>query len=195
MKTKFLMLIAVIAVISVIVFSVPGQDTVDADKLGKQLAAKYPGSTIGVHSSEENITEQQEIDRSQLVIEGKILSADSYWKIVNPESNPRIFTDYRVQVLDVIKGSSDKVITVTMQGGIKDGITETPQSHLLEKGDTVIMVLGKDIFSIFGDKYTPISVSKSVYLIDESGNAENKLGERTNTKDIVKSRIANLVNP
>ena len=82
-----------------------------------------------------------------------------------------------------------------MQGGIKDGITETPQSHLLEKGDTVIMVLGKDIFSIFGDKYTPISVSKSVYLIDENGKAENKLGERTNTKDIVKSRIANLVNP
>jgi len=42
-------------------------------------------------------------------------------------------------------------------------------SPTLEKGDRVIMILGQYVKSIFENKYTPVSIPKSIYVVDENG--------------------------
>jgi len=189
MNKKILLPLLVLAVIPVIGF---GLIPDDADRLGKEFAANYPGATIGVHSLEEEISEQEEVDRASLIIEGTIIETDTYWKIVRSDSPPRIFTDFTVKVDEVIKGESKKIVKVTMSGGEKDGVTTYTEGSKIKNGDKVIMILGQDISSVFGDSYTPISISKSTYVIDDDEKANNKINDRSDNKDKVKERILKL---
>ena len=191
MNKKSLMPLLALAIIPALVF---GLNQPDADAIGKQFALDNPGVTMGVHTLEADISEEEEVSRASLIIEGEILNARSYWKIIREDTMPRIFTDYTIKVDDVIKGEYQKVINVTMNGGTKDGITSQNEGMELAKGDKIIMILGKDTNSIFGDSYSPVSVTKSTYLVDENGKAENMKADRTDTKDKVKQRIANLAN-
>jgi len=190
MNKKLLLPFLALAVIPVLVF---GVSQPSADEFGKQFAKEYQGMTIGVHTLEEAITEQEEINRASLVVEGTILNAKPYWVKINDHSYPEIFTDYTVQVDDVIKGAHKKVITVTIGGGELDGVKTATDSHELAKGDRVIMILGQDITTIFRDSYVPISISKSTYVIGDDDIAENKESDRTDKKDKVKERLTKLV--
>ena len=189
MNKKLLLPFLALAVIPVLVF---GVSQPSADEFGKQFAKEHQG-TIGVHTLEEAITEQEEINRASLVVEGNILNAKPYWVKINDHSYPRIFTDYTVQVDDVIKGAHKKVITVTIAGGELDGVKLATDSYELAKGDRVIMILGQDITTIFRDSYVPISISKSTYVIGDDDIAENKKSDRTDKKDKVKERLTKLV--
>jgi hypothetical protein len=190
MNKKLLLPFLALAVIPVLVF---GVSQPSADEFGKQFAKEYQGMTIGVTTLEEAITEQEEINRASLVVEGTILNAKPYWVKINDHSYPEIFTDYTVQVDDVIKGAHKKVITVTIGGGELDGVKTATDSHELAKGDRVIMILGQDITTIFRDSYVPISISKSTYVIGDDDIAENKQSDRTDKKDKVKERLTKLV--
>lgn len=190
MNKKLLLSILTLAVIPALVF---GLSQPDADAIGKQFAADNPGITIGVSTTEEAITEEEEINRASLIVEGKVLNAKSKWVIIHDNQPPRIFTDYKIQVDEVIKGQYKKVIKVTLSGGTIDGVTSKTSSPMLEKGDRVIMILGQDLGSIFDDSYTPVSISKSTYVIDENDNAENRQNDRSDNKDKVKERISNLI--
>ncbi len=189
MNKKIILPFLALAIIPVLVF---GFSQPSADELGKQFAKDHQGMTIGVHTLEEDITEQEEINRSSLVVEGEILNTKAYWINVNDQKYPRIFTDYTVQVDEVIKGDYKKIIKVTIGGGELDGVKTSTVAPELAKGDKVIMILGKDISSPFGDNYVPISISKSTYVIDEDGIAENKKSDRSDNKDKVKERLAKL---
>ena len=189
MNRKLLLPLLALAIIPALVF---GLNQPDADAIGKQFAKDNPGVRIGVHTLEEDISEQEEVNRSSLIVEGKILKANAYWKIIHEGQPPRIFTDYIVQVDEVIKGQHKKTIKVTMSGGALDGITSMTASPELKKGDRVIMLLGQDLESSFMDSYTPVSISKSTYVVDENGNGKNKMSERNDQVDKIKSRIANL---
>ena len=57
------------------------------------------------------------------------------------------------------------------------------------------MVLGQDLESAFKGSYVPISISKSIYTVNEDGKAENQYSQRTGDKDAVKSRLAELASP
>ncbi len=181
-----------LALVIVPVIILAMQDGGRADEIGKQFAAEYPGATIMIHTSEAAFTEQQEVVRAQLIIEGTILGVKPYWKVVGDDTIPRIHTEYAVRVDDVIKGDNNlltKTISVELSGGSLDGITAKTESIELTTGETVIMLLGKDTNSIFGDAYSPLSVSKSVYKI-ENGYATNKADDRSGSKDEIKKRIS-----
>ena len=168
---------------------------VDDDALGKQFAEKYPGATIGVHISEEDASEQEEVNRASLIIEGTILDKKPYWKVDDLKEYPRIFTDYTVGVDDTIKGPSKKTAKVTLVGGDLDTIKTATAAPELEKGDKVIMLLVQEFDTVFGDSYIPLSVSRSIYVIDENNTAQNYEFDRTGNKEDVKSRLAKLVGP
>ncbi len=189
MNRRILLYLLAIAVIPVVGL---GMIPDDADRIGKQFAADYPGVTIGVHSLEEDISEKEEINRASLIVEGTVLEAKPFWKIVHENSNPRIFTDYTIQVDDVIKGQDKRTVKVTMSGGSLDGIKSQTAAPELAEGDRVIMILGQDLASVFGDSYTPVSISKSTYVIDENDRAKNHMDDRTDDLEKVKSRIAKL---
>lgn len=179
-----------LAVLPVLMLGAQGGD--HADRIGKQFAAKNPGVTIETHTLEEHLTERQEIDRAQLIIEGTVLEAMPYWKIIDDDSFPRIYTEYAVKVIDVIKGDTGlngKTVKVVMAGGKLDGITATTEAVELTEGANTILLLAKEPHTVYGEAYFPISVSKSIYKI-ENDQAINKIDDRSNNKDEVKKRIS-----
>ena len=164
----------------------------DADRIGKQFAADNPGATIGIHTLEAASTESQDVGKAQLIIEGTVTEVRPYWKVIRDDIMPRIFTEFTVRVDDVIKGDlglSGKTVSVAMSGGSLDGITMETEAAKMTKGTQAILMLGKDTESVFGDAYSPISVSKSIYIIKD-GYAENKVDDRSGDKDEVKKRIS-----
>ena len=189
MNKKYLLSLLTLAIIPVFVLGLNGPD---ADTMGKQFAKNNPGVTIGVHSLEEDITEQEEINRATLIIEGTVLNTKPYWKIINDPDFPRIFTDYTIKVSEVIKGDPKKIVKVTLMGGNLDGVSTQTTAPEIVKGDRVIMILGQDLDSLFKGSYVPVSISKSTYIIDEKGNAKNINSDRTGDKGKVKDRLIEL---
>ena len=80
MNKKLLLPLLALGIIPVLALVMMEPD-VDDDALGKQFAEKYPGATIGVHISEEDASEQEEVNRASLIIEGTILDKKPYWKV------------------------------------------------------------------------------------------------------------------
>ena len=186
MNKKLLSPLFALAILPVLIIGISD----DADKIGKQFAAENPGVTIGIHTFEEALTEKQEIDRAELIVEGTIIEARPYWKIIRDDSKPTIYTEFTVKVNDVIKGDANKdILKVVLPGGVLDGITAKTESVEITLDSKVILLLGKDIDSIFGDAYSPISISRSIYIVEDS-QAVNKLDDRSGDKDKVKQRIS-----
>ena len=192
MNKKLLLPLLGLAIIPVIVFGIAEPD---ADTIGKQFAKEHAGGVIGVHTSEEDITEQEEVKRATLIIEGTIIDEKPYWKITSDKQHPRIYTDYIIEVENVIKGENKKQVKVTVVGGTLDDVKTESGAPEIATGDKVIMVLGQDLESAFKDSYLPISISKSIYTVNEDGKAENQYSQRSGDKDVVKSRLAELVSP
>lgn len=192
MSKKFLLPLLALVLIPVVLLDV---EKPDADALGKNIAKKWPNSTMGIHVTEEAITEAEEVQRASLVIEGTVLNAQPYWQTTNDPDYPEIFTDYTISVDNAIKGTSKQTITVTLLGGFLDGITAKSPSPILAEGDRVIMVLGQDLRSLFHESYTPVSISKSIYLIDKNDYANNEnYPDRSGDREHVQSRLAKLAN-
>ena len=191
-KKIILSLVAIAAIIPVLgIGMIP--DNVDADKLGKEFAANNPGATIITSSIEEQISEQEEINRAQLIIEGIILEEKPFWKIDQGDKQPYILTEYLVKVNDVIKGnvSVDQTVNVLMRGGTLDGVTSYNESLDIEAGDNVIMLLGQDLNSVWEGHYFPISVTKSTYTIDDD-LAKNYLESKNMDKTLLKEKLERL---
>ena len=193
MNKKIILTLVAIAVIIPVLGIEMMPDNVDADKIGKEFAANYPGATIMTSSLEERISEQEEVNRAQLIIEGVILEEKTFWKLDQGDKHPYILTEYVVKVNDVIKGdmSVDQTVNVLMRGGTLDGVTSYNKSLDIEAGDNVIMILGKDITSIWGEYYFPISVTKSTYAIDDD-LAKNYLESRNMDKTLLKDKLERL---
>ena len=193
MNKKIILSLVAIAVIIPVLGITMLPDNDDADKIGKEFAANHPGVTIRTSSSEEQISEQEEVNRAQLIIEGIILEEKPFWKIDQGDKLPYILTEYVVKVNDVIKGNVqvDDTISVLMRGGTLDGITVKTHAMTIQLGDNVIMLLGKDIYSIWGESYHPISVSKSTYLLEDE-TAKNKLESRIMDKTDLKEKLTRL---
>ena len=193
MNKKIILSLVAIAVIIPVLGITMLPDNDDADKIGKEFAANNPGVTIRTSSSEGQISEQEEVNRAQLIIEGIILEEKPFWKIDQGDKLPYILTEYVVKVNDVIKGNVqvDDTISVLMSGGMLDGVTSKTTAMPIQLGDNVIMLLGKDIYSIWGESYHPISVSKSTYLLEDE-TAKNKLESRIMDKTDLKEKLTRL---
>lgn len=188
-KKLFLPVLAIAALIPMMAF---GMYSEDANQIGKEFAANKQGLTILISTSEAEISEKEEVDRAELIVEGKIINVKSHWKVIHEDTDPQIFTDFEILVSDVIKGEKVKVVKVTMVGGFLDEVTvKNHDAPHLEKGDQVIMLLGKDTSSIFGESYHPISVSKSTYVIEDD-IAQNKHDDRSDNKNKVKEKLTKL---
>lgn len=165
----------------------------DADSIGKEFAANNPGAIIGVHTLEANISEREEIQKSEIIIEGTVVDIKPFWKVIRDDINPRIYTEYIVKVNDVIKGDvqAEQTVSVVMAGGYLDGVTTKTESPDIESGDDVIMILGKDISSVWGNSYHPVSVVKSTYILEDN-EAKNKMASRTMDKTELKEKLIRL---
>ena len=189
-KKIILSLVAIAVIIPVLGI---GMIPDNADKLGKEFAANNPGATIITSSLEEKISEQEEVNRAQLIIEGIILEEKPFWKMDEGDKYPYILTEYVVKVNDVIKGniSVDQTVNVLMRGGTLDGVTSYNESLDIESGDNVIMLLGQDVNSIWGGYYFPISVTKSTYAVDDD-LAKNYLESKNMDKTLLKEKLERL---
>ncbi len=189
-KKIILSIIIVVATLPVFATSIL---TPDADKIGKEFATNNPGVTIVTSTLEEKISEQEEVNRAQLIIEGVILEEKAFWKVDKDDEQPYILTEYVIKVNDVIKGnvSVDQTVNVIMRGGTLDGVTSYNESLDIESGDNVIMLLGIDINSIWGGYYFPISVTKSTYAIDDD-LAKNYLESKNMDKILLKEKLERL---
>lgn len=165
----------------------------DADALGKEFAARHPGATVVTHVTEEALSEQDEIGRAEAVIEGTVVDARPFWRVLGDPEYPRIFTEYAVRVDGAIKGGvgAGQTISVMLPGGALDGVTARSDAPILEAGDRVIMLLGRDPASIWGGSYHPVSVTKSTYVI-EGGIAKNALESRTMARADLVERLARM---
>ena len=192
MNKKLLLFLLGLVIIPAVVFGIAEPD---ADAIGKQFAKEHTGGVIGVHTLEEDITEQEEVRRAVLIIGGTVIDEEPYWKITSDKNHPRIFTDYTIKVDNVIKGGDKKQVKVTVAGGTLDGVKTKAGAPEITAGDEVIMVLGQSLESAFKGSYVPISISKSIYTVNEDGKAENQYSQRTGDEDVVKSRLAELASP
>lgn len=187
---KVLLLFFVLAVmVSVLMLSTPEDNANRADVLGKQFAAENSGAVIHTSTSEMAITEKEEVDRAELIVTGTVLAADPYWDIYEDDEFPTIMTKYAVQVDQVIKGDPPAMtISVVVFGGNLDGITHITPSTELTKNDKVLLLLGKDTSSVFGNDYALVSASKSIYVIIDD-QATNDYSERSGPLDVLIKRI------
>ncbi len=189
MNKKILLPLLAIAILPVLAFGLVEDD---ADKIGKQFAAAHPGLMMTTHTAEVDITEAEEVKRAELIIEGTIEKVTPFWKVIRDDADPKIYSEFTVKVNEVIKGKvNGKMIKVVMSGGQLDGITSITEGSKMEKDNKVILLLAKDPDSVFGDNYSTISVSKSIYLVDDEF-AKNKHDDRSDNKNKVKERISNL---
>ena len=86
------------------------------------------------------------LDKSQVIIEGIILSAESISKQIDEDSDRKmVFTVATVQVIEVLKGEVDsKIVKVQMFGGeTAEQIVDAPRLDVNEN-DQVIMLLFSD---------------------------------------------------
>ena len=109
MNKKIILSLVAIAVIIPVLGIGMMPDNVDADKIGKEFAANYPESTIITSPIEEQISEQEEINRAQLIREGVIL-----------EENPII----------VDSATSESVTFQPTTVSAKDSVPYSPYSSL-----------------------------------------------------------------
>ena len=165
----------------------------DADEIGKEFARNHPGAVIGFHVLEEDISEQEEVSRARIIIEGTVQEAKPFWKIDSGDEYPYILTEYTVKVNNVIKGNvlANQTIAVLMRGGTLDGITAHAESVDIGLGDSVIMLLGQDASSIWSNSYFPISATKSTYVLDGE-QAKNKIESRSMDETALKEKLARL---
>ena len=84
---------------------------------------------------------------------------------------------------------------MTLTAGELDNIKTVTVAPELEKGDRVIMLLVQEFNTASGDSYIPISLPRSIYVIDENDTAQNHDPDRTGNREDVKSRLAKLVGP
>ena len=193
MKRKIV--ISIFAIVAAFAAAMPSilPDSDEAAKLGKEFAAQYSGADISISVLEAEVSEQEEVNRAELIAGGTIIDIKPFWKIVREDSPPRIYSEYMLKVSDVIKGSVQEgdTVSVVMAGGSLDGIemkyTDAPD---LQQGDNVIMLLGRDA-SIYGSSYHPVSVLKSTYIIDGS-EAKNNFASRNMDKELLREKLTQL---
>lgn len=195
MNKKYLLILLVPAVIMpMLLTGILSDDMSRADEIGRQFAADNPGVTIHTTVTEEAITEQEEINRTELIIMGTVSKVESYWQFEHVDDDkPIIMTKYVVDVEDTLKGdSSDETVSIVVFGGELDGVKHVTPSTQLAMNDKVLLLLGKSTNSIFGNDHALVSVSKSIYVI-EGTQATNVYDERSGTLDEVISRITGKI--
>ena len=193
-KKNALLLIVPAVMISALVAGASLDGSSDnASEIGRQFAVENPGATIYTSMTEEAITEEEEIRRTEVIVLGTVSESESYWKIYEDNEFPAVMTRYAVSVEDILKGDLvDKTVGITVFGGTADGIKHVTPSAELAEGDKVLLLLGKDPTSIFGDRYALVSASKSIYVINGT-HATNAYGERSGPVSEVIERITSKI--
>src|SRR3990167_3922084 len=82
-------------------------------------------------------------ERSELVIEGKILTSSVFTKKVhNDQAFPDIYTKHQVQIVELLKGETDKkVISVVVHGGEFENRISKTEAVSIKDMDSVILFL------------------------------------------------------
>jgi len=143
-----------------------------------------------VHHLEANVSQDEVIDMSTLIVQGKIISSHVETVKTNEESeHDTVFTVWKIKTDTLHKDSSKKgkgsdIVTFKTVGGkISTGIESSTSGHLHKKyGDEVLVMLVKDPDSIYGDDYYPVSYMQGVYTVDDgtakSIEGKNNKGEK-----------------
>ena len=125
------------------------------------------GKTLTVHTTDEDeLNFHQLIDSADFIIEGKLLEPYVFEVKLYGSKYSDIFTNYQVEIINVLKGEIDKkVIPVSMWGGeTYDRLYET-EGQKIGLNDTVILFLEKDCtFYTEKNTYNLISITQASFL-------------------------------
>jgi hypothetical protein len=113
---------------------------------------------------------EEKVRAADLVVQGSIIDATARW---GDESHSVIYTDYIVEVEEVLKGEvTGRTIVVTQQGGTLDGVSlQVGSNPELITGDRVVLFLAAADFlkgMARGDnrpKYSIVGVAQGTYYI------------------------------
>lgn len=127
---------------------------------------------------------------SDLVIQGKILSIHPKAQLVDPEhKTPWLFTVANVQIEEILKGETNKkVIQVQLFGGETEDRKTFSERLEIKESDSVVMFLGQDSESIFGENYGLIGSTSGMYVIEDDV-AEHYVKEKSLPIDSLKIAI------
>jgi len=131
------------------------------------------------------------LEKSQVIIEGTILSTEAISKQIDADSEREmIFTIATVQVNQVLKGDIDsKIVKVQMFGGeMEKRIVEAPRMDV-NKNDQVIMLLFSDPEADYlGGNYGLADWDKGIFK-NENGSAKSFAETRSIPYDDLKEAI------
>jgi hypothetical protein len=172
MKQRNIFLFAAIAVIiPALVFSV----------------VTMPKSLTIVDSLEEELSLEQLIDRTPLIIKGTAISS----QVVSDSKDPTdVSTIWKIQVSEILKGEeTSKIISVKLRGG--ETLTNVVQTDgaKLSNNEEVILFLGKSPGSVYGDSYHLYSQFFGKYTLEADGTANSVIDSR----DISENELIGII--
>ncbi len=159
----------------------------------------YMGPTTTTYLLEADVSQDEVIDVSTLIVQGKIISSHVEKVKTSEESeHDTVFTVWKIKT-DALhkdndsKDSSNKskgkdIITFKTVGGeISTGIESSTSLHQHKKhGDEVLVMLVKDPASIYGDNYYPVSYLQGVYTVEDGKAKSIEEKHNKNERDLIK---------
>ncbi len=136
--------------------------------------------SVGQNNEVQNYTEL--IQSAECVVEGKIVASESYWD----RQHRNIYTSYSIEVGNILKGSAEEQITVTVKGGKVDQTWQlVVPSVELQVGEAGVFLVNKeteDINSLrSGCNYTLTYGDKSVFLFSDNHSTPERIEQNTDS--------------
>jgi hypothetical protein len=147
---------------------------------------KNDKSPVGDVHHFQGLLEEKSVDdlfeQSSLAVVGVVTGTSAGFQIRSPSGSIANFTDYYVSVSDLIRGSTDgEMITVRVQGGTAEGITEIYEpTATLEEGEEYLLFLYQPgrggAFNTEGDYYYVLGLSQGVFSSNDSSHFVSQSG-------------------
>ena len=127
------------------------------------------GQTVTIEGTLEEKSEDQLFKQSSLIIRGTVDEAIKMFQIQSVSGMTGNFTDYKITVEDVLRGSTDdEIVTVRVRGGTAGGVTEicSPVPEL-DAGEEYLLFLYQPgrggTFNTRGDYYYVLGLPQGTF--------------------------------
>lgn len=158
------------------ILSQVSEETVSSEAVATSEVEKKGLTKVYVSGMIEYMSEEDLVENSTLIIRGTVTGQSDSFEIMAVTGGISTYTDYYVEVTQVLRGSSAKAgdtVNIRMEGGEVDGI-ETIVDYMppLEISDEMILYLKRPGrgggFNTEGDYYYIVGSCQGAYILDKS---------------------------